>query len=226
MSRLAFLTYAGCLVALAVGGTVVHGRLTNRWGDSSARLRAAAAALPAAPVAFGQWRMHSETDFPDVVRGMLNCAGSWSRTYVHGQTGQIVSAALLVGRPEDSLGHTIERCYPAQGYRQVGQPTRVHLGLSGDKQHEFLEDCFVSPHATARRLHVCYAYRQTDTWCVPAAPRVAFGGGPLLYRLQVAVSDAGLGSVGDGESACRAFLQDFLPALEPTVSCPPAGGGQ
>lgn len=216
MTRRAFLIYTGLLIALAVAGTIVHGRLTNRWGGSTAQRQAAAKTLQLAPRTFGDWELQSETELSDRVKGILNCAGSLNRKYVNRATGQVVSVAMIVGPPGPTSSHVAEMCYSSQGLEQMGQRLRFQLELPGNQQHEFAEDNFQSPDVSRRRLQVCYAWRQDDGWCVPTLPRAAFGGHPFLYKIQVAAYYSGA-EIGTGEDPCRAFLAEFLPALERTV---------
>ena len=98
----------------------------------------------------------------------------------------------------------------------MGQGSRFQPELPGNNQHQFFADNFISPKVSAQRLQVCYSWRQTDRWLVPTIPRVTFGGRPFLYKIQVAAYYSDDGS-GAAETPCRAFLKQFLPALEKTV---------
>lgn len=211
-----FLIYTSLLLMLAVAGTVVHGRLTNRWGTSTAQLQAAAASLRLAPRTFGEWELQSQTEFSDRVKGILNCAGSWNRKYVNRKTKREVSVAMIVGPPGPTSAHFAEMCYSSQGFTPLDPGSRFELEVSGDKQHEFFENNFISADASSRRLQVCYSWRQTDEWLVPTVPRVAFGNRPVLYKIQVAAYDTG-DTVEVSDSICKAFLRSLLPALERTV---------
>lgn len=216
MKRQTFLIDTSLLIALAVAGAVVHGGLTNRWSGDTAQLEAVAETLQLAPRTFGDWRLESETEFDDDVKGILNCAGSWHRTYVHQTSGQVVSVAMIVGPPGPTSSHFAEMCYTTQGHTTLGPGSRFQLELPGNERHEFFEDNFASPDLSAQRLQVCYSWRQTDKWCVPTIPRATFGGRPFLYKIQVAANCSN-GDAGDAESPCRAFLEQFIPALEMTV---------
>lgn len=220
MKRRTFLIYTALLVVLTAAATVVHGRFSDRWGTSAAQLRKAAEALQLAPTEFGSWKLQKEMEFEDRVKGILGCAGSWSRTYVHKPTGQAINVAMIVGPPGPTSSHVAEMCYSTQGYRQVGQRAVFQLELPDHSQHEFAEINFVSPNVSSQKLQVCYSWRHADQWLVPSFPRAYFGGQPFLYKIQVAAYHAG-GATETESQICQAFLREFLPELDRTVFSQP-----
>lgn len=215
MTSLRIPIYTALFILITVAGTLIHGRYSNRWGSSESQLEAATEALTLAPAAFGDWEMESEEEFSDRVKGILKCTGSWSRVYRHRSSGQLATAAMMVGPPGPSVKHKPEICYSSAGFKVVETEIPVHIELPNGAQHLFLETTFVSADVSGRSLATCHSFRERDLWLVPSNPRIAFGGSPLVYKLQVAAytTDA----KGPEEDVCQAFLKDLVVALEQTV---------
>lgn len=204
-------------IAATTLATVVHGRLTNRWGTADRDRAEAAARLQQVPVAFGDWELQKETQLEDRVLGILQCTGSWRRDYVHRPTGQLVVVVMIIGPPGQTSTHTPEMCYSTQGFTQLGGVERLSLDGTASNQHEFHRVKFTRDGLARDEMEVCYAWRQKDRWTVPGVPRVAFGGGTYLYKMQLAsLHDAGhTGS--KSKIDCEAFLKEFLPVLDRTI---------
>lgn len=210
-----------CLVvaiAATTLATVVHGRLTNRWGAADGDRAEAAARLQQVPVAFGDWELQKETQLESRVLGILQCTGSWRRDYVHRPTGQLVVVVMIAGPPGQTSTHTPEMCYPTQGFTQLGEAERVSFDATDSHQHEFHRVRFARDGLARDEMEVYYAWRQKDHWTVPSVPRVAFGGGTYLYKMQLAsLHDAGQ-TGSKSKIDCAAFLKQFLPELDRTLS--------
>lgn len=217
MNRFTFPIFCTLAIALTVAGTLVHGRLINRWGGSTAEIDAAAASLRLAPEQFGDWRLVDEEEFSERIQRITSYANAWRRTYVNTRTGQKVNAAMLVGPPGPTTSHVAEMCYNTRGFSQVGDRETFTLQFPGTGVNEFAEDRFISPDVAARRLQVCYSWRQDEGWRVPELPRIAFGAGAYLYKIQVAAYYTTDLSDDAEESICRNFLMEFGPALDETV---------
>jgi len=222
MKRKTLLTYTVLLTALAAAGAVVHGRLTDRWGGCTEQLQAAAATLKLAPREFGNWKLFEELELTDREKGILGCESSWNRRYVHKSTGQVVAVVMICGPPGPTSSHYPGLCYSSQGFEaQLDTAERFFLEFPGNKSHEFFENSFLATGLSAQKLQVCYAWRQGDRWLAPAIPRVTFGGGAFLYKIQLAAHHTRDIVAGEG-GPCREFLREFIPALEKTVFKQPA----
>ncbi len=203
------------LLAVTAIGTYSHGRLTGRWTPIAAELAQAGTAIQKVPNHFGDWQLQSETPFDDRVLGILNPAGATNRVYVNKVAGKTVSMAMIVGAPGPTSTHVAELCYPTAGYKLLGKPTDVAIRI-GDTTHEFRTTLFEPPQADALRLEVYTSWRQADAWRAPASPRMTFGGGAYLFKLQVA-STVHNESASSAESTCQTFLKALIPALDQTV---------
>lgn len=209
------LTTGLLIILLTIGGTIVHGRLTNRWGRSDAALRVAARALASTPDRFGPWVKIADHEFSSNVPGILNFAGAINRSYLNTDSGQTVAVAIIVGPPGPTSTHVAEMCYNTRGWRLV-EATDLAIPASAGAEHHFRRTLFDSPLFETRRQEVCYAWRAAGLWETPPVPRVSFGTAERLFKIQVAAS-YGVGGADGGISVCQAFLTDFVPALDTAV---------
>lgn len=203
-------------IAATTLATVVHGRLTNRWGTANQDRAEAAARLQQVPIAFGDWELQKEFHLDERERGILQCNGEWKREYVH-PSGQVVMVAMIAGPPGPTSTHTPEMCYSTQGFTQLGGVERLSFDGTDSNQHEFHRVEFVREGLARDEMEVCYAWRQKDRWTVPRVPRVAFGGGTYLYKLQLASLHDAVQTGSKSKIDCEAFLKQFLPVLDRTI---------
>ena len=204
------------IFVVTIGGTILQGRLTNRWGSADESLRAAAQALTATPTECGSWTKVEDKDFPSNVQGILNFAGKINRVYLNQATGQTVSVAVIVGPPGPTSTHVAEMCYDTQGYNILTGPLELAIPHPGRAEDHFRQSFFESRSFEKQRLEICYSWRAGENWEVPRYPRLAFGSSLRLFKIQLAAEIRSEDSTAD-ESVCRQFLQAFLPEFEASV---------
>ncbi len=206
-------------LVLTVFPAVMHGRYTNRWGPSP-DLTEAADQLKQLPREFGEWELVSETnDMPKSVLRELSVVGYWNRIYRHASTGQQVTVLLMAGTPGALSRHPPEICYASRANERIGNPTAVSVTDAQQQTHEFRLLRFKRTGGIEDRFFVCYGFTNDGTWSNPEYPRIEFGGGHLLYKMQV------LSEIAEPESrelptAASLFLTDFLPTFEEACSVP------
>lgn len=196
----------GLIVSSLLVG-VVHGRLTNRWGIQP-DMAEAGRRLKSVPADFGDWRMSSESKLEDRIAEMLQCEGSLTRVYENTRTGQKVSVFLIVGPSGPVAVHTPEICYSSKDYRITDDRVKYTF----DDQQDLWDLRLKANQAGAPPIRVMYAWTNDGNWDATANPRFAFGGRPLLYKIQLA---GPIPSESGETDACRDFLAGFLPALRP-----------
>lgn len=211
-----FTIYLAAAIAATTLATVVHGRLTNRWGTADRDRAEAAARLRQVPVAFGDWELQKESHLEDRERGILQCTGDWKREYVH-PSGQVVMVVMIAGPPGQTSSHTPEMCYSTKGFTQLGEGDTISLDGIRPNQHKFNRVRFTRDGLARDEMEVCYAWRQEDRWTVPRVPRVAFGGGTYLYKMQLASLRDAVQTGSKSKVDCEAFLKEFLPVLDRTI---------
>jgi hypothetical protein len=188
---------------LAGGGGSEH--LLQLAGDNVSRL----------PETIGAWRMEKSEPLSDDVLQILGCGAQQSRVYVDDLSGEQVALTLLVGAAGPLVAHTPDVCYPSSNF-EITEPAGAEvIRGTGARADTFDRATFRSRSVDARRQRVYYAWRKFDgPWQVPANPRLALGGEPMLYKLQLAIDAAEDAGTSPQSDTARKFLADLLPVLD------------
>lgn len=197
------------LIGISAVVGVVHGRLTNRWGPQPDMLDAARR-LEAMPADIEGWKAVDHELDPRVAE-MLQCKGYVNRVYENVKTGQKVSVVVLLGPAGPIAVHTPEVCYSSQDYSIATDRT----GFKVDDRQDLWDLRLKSNRPGAAPLRVLYGWTNDGNWHANDNPRFAYGGRPLLYKIQL----AGPEPVGDND-ACQEFLAAFLPVLRKHLLSP------
>ena len=119
------------VIGLLLISTLVHGWLSGRWYVAK-DLYQAGEKLEELPKQIGAWQQIESNGLDDSVAEMLQCYGSIVREYRHGDTGEQVTVALLLGPRGPIAVHTPDICYSSVGTKQVlslihiSEPTRPY----------------------------------------------------------------------------------------------------
>jgi len=195
------------LLAITIVPAVIHGRIMNRWGLPP-NLHSAAARVQNFPEKVGDWKRLADEELDQTVVEELKCAGYVSRRYVNEKTGKDVSVLLLTGPPGPLVRHPPEICYGNRANRLLKGPSLYSLVDGNGATDEFRVLRYRAPGSTGAEFSICYAWSDGGKWSVPNYPRTAFGGEPLLYKLQVLSTDA-----LEGDEQFPASAEDFLTAF-------------
>ena len=204
------------MVLLTISGTLVHGRLSSRWGPTQSMIEAGAG-LNRIPDRIETWVLQPSQQLPESARSMLECVGDISRSYVSPTTQASVQYSLIVGPAGPTSVHSPEICFPAQNYRQLSNRKRVKIRDSGGVDHEFWTVDFQSQGLEARLLHVYYAWSTGGPWSAPDNARYAYAGSPSLYKLQLVGYPSPV-VTKESEDPVPAFLSEFLPTAETVIA--------
>jgi len=219
MTRITAIIVAVVLVAgITLASGYMQGRMTERWGggDDLAEL---AEKLNQVPERFGDWRLTKVEELRENAAQQLEAAGSFVRVYLNERTGQQVRVAMIVGPTGAMSVHIPEICYEGRDY--VPREDRARIGVSGTglSDAQLWSVVLDSQGLDAQSLHVCYGWSDGRRWMAPARPRFSLSGNPYLYKLQIA-SEGTMAASGDDTKACVAFLEKFLPELQPYLVAP------
>jgi hypothetical protein len=212
--RTGFYLALGLIVAVTAAGRALCSRL---GGGQSALLTRASEGLKHVPREIGPWRCVFERPLDEGDVQMLHCAGYVSRSYVHTQTRSTVNVTLLVGPAGPLVAHRAEFCVPSRGWIQLGDPVKFQIAVDGQGFHEFFQADFEEQSVSGRRSRIYYAWNRGGRWEAPSSPRIALGGSPGLFKLQVDTAIDVAPAAGNDPAA--QFVKDLLPALE-QVSLP------
>lgn len=202
------------IAALTVAGSVMHGRMTDRWGERPDS-RKAGDAVASLPLAFGSWeRVGEDAKLDENVQTLLRCYGSVNRTYQNVETGERVAIALLAGPSHTLVVHSPEVCYSGAGYTPKTM-TQAKVNVpENDEIAEFRRLTLQSNDIVEQKLLVYYGWSAGDDWKAPEDPRWSLGHAPYLFKLQAA---AVVADDSNEEDVVARFLADALPTLRTTL---------
>src|SRR6516164_3309394 len=158
------------LVALIACG-VVHGLWTDRWLPKPDPA-AAAARFDGLPMTVGNWEGEALEVSPRELQGL---SGYLARRYVNRDTGDVVTLALMCGRPRVVSVHSPDVCYAASGY-EVTAPTKLSPAGLAAPAELWTTEMVRTRAAEQTRLRVFYAWNATGEWQAPDNQRVAYAG--------------------------------------------------
>ncbi|WP_425398122.1 hypothetical protein [Aeoliella sp.] len=200
------------IVALTVSPAILHGRYSDRWGMPSEK-RAAAVALESYPVDLGEWvSLEDGSPLDERVQKELGVKGHISRVYQNKRTNRVASVLLMVGDAGPLVRHPPEICYGNRENR-LKDESLVSITVGDDQHDSIFRVLSYSPKSPLESpFLVAYAWSSDGQWSVPKSPRIAFGGEPALYKLQVLVSNTDFGGV-DPDEELKGLLREFVTAF-------------
>jgi hypothetical protein len=201
-------------LAALLGTGLLHGRITNRWGNSDT-LQGAVDKLPQLPLLAGPWDgtlTEMETD-PVATRGT---GAHVTARFVHRPSGEVIWVTLVCGRPGPLSLHPPTVCLPAQGHIQKGPEGRATLskGLGPSiGKAEFATAKFIKKAPVPQLVDFYWSYSFDGRWDVPQDPRINLARQPAVYKFYV-VRQASQVADPLEENPCLPFLRDYLPQLQ------------
>jgi hypothetical protein len=216
MSKLVFFLIAAGFLAATVTSGWFHGRIANRWGHAGA-LQAAAAKLDhELPDRLGAWRLIKTIEIEPDVREKLQTAGELQGIYANDQTGEAITAVVLVGPSGPLSVHSPEICYSAIDYELAGERKQWNVTDQKGQKHSLWRLHANSRHSTKPNLRILYGWSDGDRWEAVSGPRFALAGLPVVYKLQVS------GPARDNQAEptldpCQDFLARFLAEIQPRL---------
>jgi hypothetical protein len=209
----------GLIITLTVGGALVHGRLSNRWGPSQSMIEAGAV-LNRIPEGIEGWELQPSQPLPEYARSMLECVGDISRSYVSTTTQASIGLSLILGPVGTIAVHSPEICFPSQNFRLLGERKQVKIRDAKGTDHNFWKVQFRSQDLEARLVHVYYAWSTGGPWSAPDSPRFAYAASPYLYKVQL-VGYPSPAATKESEDPVPAFLSAFLPVAGAAIENAP-----
>jgi len=203
------------LTVVSLFGEVICRTLAS-GGNQERLLQLAGKGVDNLPTNIGPWRMLKSEPMDESALRILKCRAQQSRVYVDEQTGDTVSLVLLAGVAGPIVAHTPESCYSSTDFDIDGSTRSEVVRQKGDQTDTFGHVAFRSKSLTAQRQEVYYAWRRHNgPWEAPQSPRLAMGGQPMLYKLQLAIACPATSSDKSyADDAMHRFLNDLLPALD------------
>jgi Protein of unknown function (DUF3485) len=202
-----------CLIAVGVTFTtaLLHGRWTNRWGTPAAQVEAQAV-LAGLPHDFGPWRLVESDPLPAAARGILQCSGETQGVYENQETGERVMFTLLLGPPGPMSVHTPEICYGSLDHVPLADRQRITIDESTGKDTVWMVQFHDLHELQGNITRVYYSWSESTNWNAVEEPRIQFGGGPYLFKLQLLVRLPEEAAV-ETQDPGRGMLREFVPVF-------------
>ena len=192
------------LLILTVGSTVIHGRLTYRWGIP-ADLQQSADFVSAIPKQLGSWNY--VVDANPMTAGVIEELGVTeyvSRVYTNGTDS--VTLLLMAGKTGSLIRHTPDICYSATGNTFLKEPTPVALTVDG-QEHEFRVLTIHPSSDLAGDFAVVYGFAHGGRFLSPAKPRLEYHGLPAVEKIQV-LCKSDLEKPGEIPEYANSFIEE------------------
>ena len=204
------LLLAVAILALTIPAAYYSGVVLLRWGDPVDMPRHLAV-LEQIPDLLGEWRFVAEGKaVSDEVIQKLELRGHLHRIYEHPATGQRVALLLLVGPAGPLVRHPPEICYETSANSLLNSRL-LSINVNDHQDHLRLLS-YQSDSLIDGDFLVAYGFGADQRWDCPESPRMAYGGKPALFKLQVLTETANESSVTRPEG-----LMDFLFRLLPVL---------
>ncbi len=209
--------------ALTIAPAILEGRYANRWGDPP-NLAAAAEQLKEFPREFGAWKYVGDGDpVSEAVCRELGLAGYVSRSYAHRENGSVMSLLLMVGQSGPLIRHPPYICYANRANEQLGDMTAFQVETTKPASQFNLLEYRRPQSLTNDRFLVAYSMAAGSTWSAPRMPRVAFGGAPKLYKVQLLTLLDPSQDREKGAALLRSFADDFCAAFQQLLQADSGG---
>lgn len=210
---------------LTVAPALVQGRLVHRWGTPP-DMSAAAQQLATFPRSIGDWEVSRDGEpLSDDVCHELGLVGHVSRVYKNRTSGDVVTLLLMLGQSGRLVRHPPDICYANRANQQVDKATKMSVAATTPPSELRLLEYRKTGLATDDRFLVAYGLTTDSIWSAPKYPRIAFGGSPHVYKLQILTSLEPGEERADGHAVLQAFAAEFCGAFR-NLATPAAADDQ
>jgi hypothetical protein len=196
-------------MAVVIGVTYLHGRMTDRWSgrNITADLRQSAERLESLfPLRCGAWEAAEELESRPGELERAGAVGHVSRAFVNGKSKARVSVFVVCATPRDASGHTPDRCYPGAGFEIAETEHRQTLPLADGRSAETFTGTF---RKSGQTLRVFWTYGVDGRWVAPQIARIELADAKAVYKLYVIIDETTL-PPGLGARVCTEFMAELL----------------
>jgi hypothetical protein len=171
------------LVALlTLPAAIIHGRLTNRWQQETSIVEHASR-IDQIPMQLDEWRLVDELpELSSTIQKELGIRAHVNRVYEN-DTGKRVTVLVMIGESGPLVRHPIEICYGNRAKQLVSSHDLIFESEPVAKT--FKVQRYEPKSVTEDEFYVAYAFCSEGSWNAPNSPRMAYGGKPVLYKMQV-----------------------------------------
>jgi hypothetical protein len=167
-----------------------------------------------------EWSLQEEGEKsldPEIAR-VAGCTASLIRVYKNATTGVSITAMVLFGPGKDVVGHIPEVCYPAAGYRMVGNASSRSVAVGGEKSADFTTGMYARPlDQRSMTQEVYYTFRHSNRWSADALRYWKdFRHHPSVFKVQVQrlISEDEVKEGSEVRNPTERFLALLMPEIE------------
>lgn len=197
------------VAALTVPTAILHGHMASRWFNNET-LQSHADQLADVPLRFAEWRVVDQGEpLTESVQKELGVRAHFNRVYEN-DTGDRVTALVMVGSAGPLVRHPIEICYGNRAKKLVNMYD-MDFEAAG-VTHRINVRRYQPKSALEDEFYVAYSFCFDNVWDAPDLPRVTYGGRPVLYKMQVLTN-----AKQTPAFEYPAYLQDFIEQFSANV---------
>jgi hypothetical protein len=205
--RRSVIVFTAAICMMTVPATYYHGMVLQRWGEHET-LALQVAALDALPAQVGNWRYVADGEpLSEDLQSQLELRGYSHRVYEHVSSGQRVTLLMLVGPAGPLVRHPPEICYGSRA-NQLVETREMQVDTDRDV-HTLRLLSYAGDSMAADDFLIAYGFGLRGRWDCPESPRIAYGGEPVLIKLQALTDQLGESSV----QGLAEFLSQMLPPV-------------
>ncbi len=191
------------LLLLTIGSTLVHGRLTHRWG-LPVDFEQNNEVVRSFPKEIGEWKSVQDAQpMIDSTIAELGVTEHISRIYSNGT--DTVRLLLMAGKTARLIRHTPNICYASTGNTFLKDPTTVTMDVDGTTQEFQVLPIRPSSELTGDFV-VVYGFANAGVFKGPSNPRFVYHGLPSLEKIQV-VCNCDPDKLGEIPEYAKSFIE-------------------
>lgn len=218
------LPISAAVVVVGVG-TLIQGIDSERWRKNRSEiLLQFSERLNMIPAEFGNWESTEQT-IDSAQFEKSGCVAHMSRLYQHRDSGDSISAFLVIGTSRHVTIHTPDWCYRGAGYEMEGgefHPYVIPCGMGGEDP-EFSTATFIKEESTGvQHLRIFWGYSDNGRWEGPQWPKPHYAMRPALFKLYL-ITPIAAGKRAPEHAPSLQFARDFIPLINEILFSPTAG---
>ena len=160
---LAFIPFVVAL-PIVVCAAIWQGNQTERWG-AFPELAVCAKRLENVPLEVGDWKGTLGDKLDERTRKAAEAEGDTSVTYENAKTGVRVKVFIVCGRLMGVMKHRPDRCYPAHGYKEVGERMQHPVTTNSEAKAHFQTAAYSRDGQPDARLF--WSWSSDGNWKAP-----------------------------------------------------------
>ena len=210
---------------LLIAAAIWQGKQTERWGEIP-EMKEFVARLDNLPMNIGPWHGKLGPRLEERMQKAAGAEGYQDIVYTNSVTGEQANMFIVVARLSDISKHRPDRCYPAQGYKPVGDEAVLQKVIAADKSKTEFRTALYTKEEQGLRTRIYWSWASDAVWKAPDGEdglRHVFSRTKPIYKLYVDTQERASGE-RTGEGPCVDLVKVLVPAYNKALfpAAPPA----